>query len=42
MLAVVAALWQRFRPAPRGETDLEYCRRRYPHLIVEHWTDGTD
>lgn len=42
MLTVLRGLWAQFRPQRRGESNLDWARRRHPHLPIPPWTDGTD
>lgn len=43
LAAIARALYERWRPARRGETEHQWLARRYPHLTTPApWTDGTD
>ncbi len=39
MRLVLRGLWNQYRPPRRGESDLDYCRRRYPHITIPTFRD---
>lgn len=43
LAAIAHSLYERWRPAPRGETEHQWLARCYPHLTPPRpYTDGTD